>query len=87
MAPRALECAEELRVNTLIGRLHFDLALLRDGSEKVVGADAEGGDWAEAICFLMAVIGTGAEKEFLAGVRQIEPSWTPACAPFANASV
>jgi len=60
MAPRALECAEELRINTLIARLDFDVALLRDGSEKS-GARciAEGGDWSEAICFLMAVLGTG----------------------------
>lgn len=78
MAPRALECAEELRVNTLIGRLHFDVALLRDGSEKN-GARriAEGGDWSEAVCFLMAVLGTGGEKEFLAGIRQTEPAWMP----------
>jgi hypothetical protein len=78
MAPRALECAEELRINTLIARLDFDVALLRDGSEKN-GARriAESGDWSEAICFLMAVLGTGGEKEFLAGIRQIEPSWMP----------
>ena len=78
MAPRALECAEELRVNTLIDRLHFDVSLLRDGSERS-GARriAEGGDWSEAICFLMAVLGTGGEKEFLAGIRQIEPTWMP----------
>jgi hypothetical protein len=76
MAPRALECAEEFRVNTLIDRLHFDVSLLRDGSERG-GARriAESGDWSEAICFLMAVLGTGGEKEFLAGIRQIEPSW------------
>ena len=76
MAPRALECAEEFRVNTLIGRLDFDTALLRDGSEKN-GARriAESGDWSEAICFLMAVLGTGGEKEFLAGIRQIQPTW------------
>lgn len=78
MSPRALECAEELRVNTLVGRLYFDVSLLRDGSEKY-GARriAEDGDWSEAICFLMAVLGTGAEKEFLAGIRQIEPTWLP----------
>ncbi len=33
------------------------------------------GDWSEAICFLMAVLGTGGEKEFLAGIRQVEPTW------------
>lgn len=76
MAPRALECAEELRINTLIARLEFDATLLCDGSEKS-GARriAECGDWSEALCFLMAVLGTGGEKGFLAGIRQIEPSW------------
>jgi hypothetical protein len=76
MSPRALECAEELRINTLIARLDFNVALLRDGSEKE-GARriAESGDWSEALCFLMAVIGTGGEKEYLAGIRHIEPSW------------
>lgn len=78
MSPRALECAEELRVNTLIARLGFDVSLLRDGSEKH-GAQriAEGQDWSEAVCFLMAVLGTGGEKEYLAGIRRIQPTWTP----------
>ena len=76
--PRALECAEELRVNTLVGRLGFDVSLLRDGSEKHGGRRlAEAGDWSEAACFLMAVLGTGAEKEYLAGVRQGRATWLP----------
>jgi hypothetical protein len=78
LSPRALECAEELRVNTLIARLGFDVALLRDGSEKN-GAQriAEGNEWPEAVCFLMAVLGTGGEKEFLAGIRRTQPAWMP----------
>jgi hypothetical protein len=76
LSPRALECAEELRINTLIARLGFDVALLRDGSEKS-GARriAESDDWSEAICFLMAVLGTGGEKDYLAGVRSVNPNW------------
>ncbi|HEY5009847.1 MAG TPA: hypothetical protein VIH73_01750 [Acidimicrobiales bacterium] len=76
MSPRALECAEELRINTLIARLGFDVALLRDGSEKS-GARriAESDDWSEAVCFLMAVLGTGGEKDYLAGIRSVQPSW------------
>ena len=79
VAPRALECAEELRVNVLIGRLGFDLAQLSDGSEKL-GARrlAESGQWAEALCFYMAVLGTGAERQFLSGVRAGDPTWLPA---------
>ena len=30
VSPRALECAEELRINTLIARLDFDVTLLHD---------------------------------------------------------
>jgi hypothetical protein len=76
VSPRALECAEEFRVNTLLTRLHFDVALLRDGTEKIGGRRlAEAGEWGEAVCFLLAVLGTGAEKEYLAGIRQGDPAW------------
>ena len=34
--------------------------------------------WSEAICFLVAVVGTGAEKEYLAGIRQGRAEWLPA---------
>jgi hypothetical protein len=79
VSPRALECAEELRVNTLIGRLGFDLATLSDGTEKL-GARrlAESGQWGEALCFLMAVLGTGAERDFFNGIRQGAVPWLPA---------
>jgi hypothetical protein len=78
LSPRALECAEELRINPLVGRLDFDVGLLRDGSEKYGGRRlAENAEWSEALCFLMAVVGTGAEKDYLAGVRQGNPSWLP----------
>jgi hypothetical protein len=78
-SPRSLECAEELRVNTLIGRLGFDVATLCDGTEKI-GARrlAEAGQWPEALCFLMAVLGTGAERDFFSGIRQGDPSWLAA---------
>jgi hypothetical protein len=79
VSPRALECAEELRVNTLIGRLGFDLATLSDGTEKL-GARrlAESGQWGEALCFLMAVLGTGAERDFFNGIRHGAAPWLPA---------
>jgi hypothetical protein len=62
VAVRALECAEELRINTLVARLGFDVALLRDGSERngAMGL-AEADDWSEALCFLTAVLGTRAD--------------------------
>jgi len=76
VSPRALECAEELRVNTLLGRLDFDVSLLRDGTEKMGGRRlGEAGEWAEALCFMLAVLGTGAEKDYLAGIRLGCPSW------------
>ncbi len=79
VAPRALECAEELRVNTLLGRLGFDVGQLCDGSEKSGGRHlAEQGDWAQAVCFFLAVMGTGAERGYLAGVRAGDATWPPA---------
>lgn len=76
VSPRALECAEEFRVNTLLARLHFDVALLRDGTEKIGGRRlAEADQWGEALCFLLAVLGTGAEKEYFAGIRQGRAAW------------
>jgi hypothetical protein len=79
VSPRALECAEELRVNTLLGRLGFDVALMKDGTEKPGGRRvAEAEMWPEAICFLVAVAGTGAEKEFMSGIRQGRAEWLPA---------
>jgi hypothetical protein len=78
VAPRALECAEEYRVNTLLGRLGFDVSLLRDGTEKLGGRQAaEANAWSEAVCFLVAVLGTGGEREYLAGVRSLQPTWLP----------
>ena len=76
VSPRALECAEEFRVNTLLARLGFDVTLLRDGTEKV-GAKRLGGagEWDQAVCFLLAVLGTGAERDFLAGIRATQPTW------------
>jgi hypothetical protein len=77
VSPRALECSEELRVNMLLARLGFDLSVLCDGTEKI-GARrlASETSWAEAVCFMLAVLGTGAEREFFAGIRQGNPSWT-----------
>ena len=79
VAPRALECAEEFRVNTLLARTGFDVTLLHDGTEKAGGRRlAEVGAWDEAVCFLLAVVGTGGEREFLSGIRAGDPSWLPA---------
>jgi hypothetical protein len=79
VSPRALECAEELRVNTLLARLGFDVDVLRDGTEKLGGRRvAEAEVWPEGICFFIAVLGTGAEKEYLSGIRQGCSAWLPA---------
>lgn len=73
---RALECAEELRVNTLLTRLGFDTSWLVDGTEKPGGERlGEAHAWPEAVCFLAAVLGTGAERPFLAGIRRSRPEW------------
>jgi hypothetical protein len=79
VSSRALECAEELRVNVLLDRLGFDVSQLCDGTEKL-GARrlASEGSWSEAVCFMLAVLGTGAEREFFAGIRAVNPSWLKA---------
>jgi hypothetical protein len=75
---RALTVADEFRVNYLLGRLGFDVSLLRDGSERAdTKMVAEAGDWNEVVCFLLAVLGTGAEKDYLSGIRAGRKEWTP----------
>ena len=79
VSARALECAEELRINWLLQRLGFNAEALRDGSEKTSGQRlGEAEMWSEAVYFYLAVIGTGGEKEFLAGVRRSQPTWPKA---------
>jgi hypothetical protein len=76
IVPRALECAEEYRVNELLGRLGFDLAALGDGSETASGHRlAQADAWAEAVYFYVATLGTGAEGAFLRGVRRVRSPW------------
>ena len=83
ISERALECAEELRVNTVVARLNFDVAHLRDGSERLAGERlAEQDNWAEAVYFYAALHGTGAAKEFMAGVRKHRPTWAKALRSF-----
>ncbi len=73
---RALECAEEMRVNTILVRLGFDAGHLRDGSERLGGERlARSGNWPEAVCFLLAVLETGSEREFMTGIRRGNPAW------------
>ena len=70
VTPRALECAEELRVNTLLERAGFANALLRDGTERAAGKRvAAAGDWHEALRFMLAVIGTGGTRDYMAGIE------------------
>jgi hypothetical protein len=76
---RALECAEEYRVNLLLGRMGFDVALVRDGSESIAAQRlALNGAWDEAVFFFTATISTGAEREFLKGLRRVSPEWVKA---------
>ena len=76
---RALECAEEYRVNLILSRLGFDTVQLCDGTERLGGERlARSGQWAEAVCFLLAVLGTGAEAKYLRGVRAGDPTWVAA---------
>lgn len=73
---RALECAEEFRVNTMLAMLGFPVVALCDGSERLGGARlAEAQQWDEALCFYFAVLGTGAERPYLAGIRSQRRDW------------
>jgi len=73
---RALSCAEEARVNFLVGRAGFDVEHLCDGTEKDAGEKtALLGDWAEALCFAVATLNTGSEKPFMSGIRKGDKSW------------
>jgi len=76
---RVLQCAEEFRVNEMLRRLGFDVSILRDGSEKFGASQlAMNSDWEEAVYFFLAVLGTGGEKEFLSGLRSLQPDWVKA---------
>ena len=80
LGTRSVECAEEFRVNHLLERLGFDLADLRDGSERLSGTRlAEGGEWGEAVRFSAALAGTKAARDLLSGMRRVNPSWAAAC--------
>ncbi len=79
VSARALECAEELRVNALLQRLGFSVDRLRDGTE-AEGARrlAQSGAWSEVVCLWLAVLGTGGERPFLAAVRRVDANWASA---------
>ena len=80
LAPRAVECAEEFRVNTLLARVGFDLAELRDGSERLTGRRlAASEEWEELAYFAAAVSGTRALGVLAGGARAVRPSWGAAC--------
>lgn len=79
VSTRALECAEELRINWVLAQLGFDAEVLRDGSEKTAGVRVgESNAWPEAVCFYLALVGTGGEKDFLSGIRASQPTWPKA---------
>lgn len=70
---RALQCAEELRVNHYLGRLGFDVSLLTDGSEGPSGEQlAAAGEWDEMVYFYFAVHQTGAEREYVRAIRRVD---------------
>ena len=85
VSERALTCAEELRVNTVLSRLGFETENLRDGPERLSGERlSEMNQWAEAVFFYVALHGTGAAKEYLGGVRKVRPEWAKALRAFGS---
>jgi hypothetical protein len=86
---RVLACVEELRVNTIISRVGFDLNLLHDGSEKLGGTNiaTTGGRemWNEAVSFSTACVGSPtALREFISGVRKGSSDWAKALSKMAR---
>ncbi|MBU6233928.1 MAG: hypothetical protein KJS64_06745 [Acidobacteria bacterium] len=76
---RAVECAEECRVNEALRRLGFAVNELRDGSEKTAGARvAAASEWSEAVSFFVALRGSDGERDFLQGIRSERPEWVRA---------
>jgi hypothetical protein len=75
--PEIVEACEEIRVNELARRVGTDLDLLVDGSEKYSGTrvrhDREA--WREAVRFTAATHGGKAQREFLLGIKQSNPTW------------
>jgi hypothetical protein len=76
---RVMECAEEFRVNTLLGRVGYDLSLLTDGSEATSGQQSGKQSltspeaYNEAICFGVAITGTPVFRKYINGVRKHNP--------------
>lgn len=78
--PRAVECAEEFRVNLLLTRAGFDLGELRDGSETLTGERlAAAAAWEELAFFSAALCGSRALGDLVRGVRRVSPEWAKAC--------
>jgi hypothetical protein len=79
---RLVECAEELRVNTLTARAGFNLSDLADGSEYKSGTDVqhiktpqqEADGFNETLLFAASQIGARTSYEdFMRGVREFRP--------------
>jgi hypothetical protein len=63
-----VRCAEEFRINMLVGMAGFDVTELRDGSESQAGEiAAKNGDWNGAVTMLLACAGTKSGDDFVRG--------------------
>jgi hypothetical protein len=76
---RTIECAEEFRVNAIVGKLGYDINLLADGSEKESGkrlaneALVNNRAKSEMVAFAGALVGTKAFNAYVSGVRGVSP--------------
>lgn len=70
----SVRAAEEFRVNQLVKQAGFDTDLLFDGSEKRSGERlAEMKDYQGLVQFIAAIAGTKPAKDFLRGVKSVDP--------------
>jgi hypothetical protein len=76
---RVLSNAEEWRVNTLVGKLGYDLDLLTDGTESTLGKRiAETGTleaFNEMVAFGAGLVGTKAFNAYKRGVNSVNKEW------------
>jgi len=75
---RVVMTAEEHRVNTIVGRLGYDLSLLKDGTEKESGkrtakeAQKSVQAYNELFAFGAGLVGTKAFRDYIVGVRSVD---------------
>jgi len=79
ISDRVLSCAEEWRVNAVVGKLGYDLDLLADGTESALGKRIAETNTPEAfnemVAFGAGLVGTKAFNAYKRGVNSVNKEW------------